>query len=199
MTIRRRVTARYNSRARMRPSPGVTPSVQHREETDAQDLPASPELAPPEPPSVRAAVPLEPPVVDAPSEDVAPMSFSAYVRDARDRAERIVRQHPARDGGFEAVCQPCVVAYPCDAVRAARDVLAISDALTLDEPVSRASIVELFSDLLDVRAPLTRASAPGLNAHLRPPRPNPDYRQRTGDRNGGGGASERPRSSRFWT
>jgi hypothetical protein len=46
--------------------------------------------------------------------------------DARARAEQILGRHPCREG---AKCPTCAVDYPCDAVRAAEDVIAICKAI----------------------------------------------------------------------
>jgi hypothetical protein len=94
--------------------------------------------------------------VDAPAAP-PPVSLSSHLREARARAEEILWQHPRREGPWGSMCQLCLVAYPCDAMRAAEDVIAISAKLHLGQPLSGAALLELMTELV---APGAADSAP---------------------------------------
>jgi hypothetical protein len=76
--------------------------------------------------------------------------LSAYLRDARARADQILREHPRSEGDTAPTCQLCLLAYPCDAVRAAEDVIEISTKLQLDRLVASKDLLELMTDLVDL-------------------------------------------------
>jgi hypothetical protein len=99
------------------------------------------------------------------------ISLSAYLRDARARAEEILRQHPRHDGRAGSTCQPCLVDYPCDAVRAAEDVIAISAKLHLGRPLSSTALLQLMTDLVDLGA----TDSVRENPKADPPAPRAEY------------------------
>lgn len=92
------------------------------------------------------------------------MSLSTYLREARVRAEEIRWQHPRREGPGGSTCQLCLVAYPCDAMRAAEDVIAISAMLHLGQPLSGAAVLELMTDLVALGATDTDLTSPTADA-----------------------------------
>jgi hypothetical protein len=144
MPITRRVTARFHKR-KAEALTTASPSGVRREESEERNLPIietrSDLVAP------RAQIP-------RPTRAPAPQSISLfeYLRDARTRAEEILREHPRHEGGNGTTCEPCLVAYPCDAVRAAQDVIAISAKLHLGRPLSGKTLLGLMTDLVDLGA-----------------------------------------------
>ena len=76
--------------------------------------------------------------------DPRTMSLSAYVRLARARAEDILRKHGRDEGRTDSTCELCLVSYPCDAVRAAEDMIAINAKLHPSRPLSGEALLELF-------------------------------------------------------
>jgi len=78
--------------------------------------------------------------------------LSDYLRDARARAEEIIGDHPRHEGPNGTTCEPCLVAFPCDAVRAAEDVIAITARLRLAELVSSKALFEVMTELADLGA-----------------------------------------------
>jgi hypothetical protein len=75
----------------------------------------------------------------APPVEPRPISRAEHLRHARERADDIVLRHARVEGRGHATCPLCTVSYPCDAVRAAMDVIAISsEALELAEVRSSA-------------------------------------------------------------
>jgi hypothetical protein len=145
MAITRRVTARFHKRARTASLTGSSPSGVRREESDVRNLPMIETLSGLVDTRAQTSRPTRAPTSRA-------MSLSAYLRDARARAEEILRQHPRHDGRTGATCQPCLAAYPCDAVRASEDVIAISAKLHLGRPLSSKALLELMTDLVDLGA-----------------------------------------------
>ena len=158
MSISRRVTARYNRRKRMGVlKPDASPSYNRREEPDAfrddqeecrvANLPVAEFRSDPTPTSPA-------PTHSAPTvDDRRSMSLCRTLRDARARAEEILWQHPRHEvPGGSTSCQLCLVAYPCDAIRAAEDVIAISARLHLGESLSGSALLELMNELVDLGA-----------------------------------------------
>ena len=157
MGISRRVTARFSSRTRTSsPTTGASPSTDDRGKPDARNLPGAD---------------LQSDLVDT-LVDSRPVSLSAYLRTARARAEEILWQHPRRESPTASTCELCLVAYPCDAIRAAEDVIAISEKLHLCEPLSGAALLELMTHLVDLAA---------TDSGTDPPAPRGDYQIRTDD------------------
>ena len=114
--IRRRVTARFHSRSRSAPTAPMAaplPTSERREENATRNLPVR------EPRSgLVAATPGR--------------SGFRQRSDARERAEEILARHPRFEG---STCPMCAVEYPCDAARAAEDVIAICKAIDGSESV----------------------------------------------------------------
>jgi hypothetical protein len=138
--ISRRVTARFHKRARTAsrtpaPSPGNC-----REESDERNLPVT------ETPLAHLVR------TPAPAVPTSGSTLSAYLRDARARAEQVLRDHPRSEGNAASTCQLCMLAYPCDAVRAAEDVIAISTKLELGKLRSSKALLEFMTDLVDLGA-----------------------------------------------
>jgi hypothetical protein len=144
MTITRRVTARFHKRARTASPTGASTSGVRREESDERNLPmvgTHSDLVATHAQTSR--------LTHAPSSKS--VSLCAYLRDARARAEEILQQHPRHDERTGSTCPTCLVAYPCDAVRAAADVTAITAKLSLGRLSSKA-LLELMIDLVDLGA-----------------------------------------------
>jgi hypothetical protein len=157
MPITKRVTARFNKRMRSSHSRAeVSPPAAIREESELREATAVRNL----PIAVR-------PLTEARSEPVishvescalthAPtpssIRLSDYLRDARARAEEIIGDHPRHEGPNGTTCEPCLVAFPCDAVRAAEDVIAITARLRLAELVSSKALFEVMTELADLGA-----------------------------------------------
>ena len=164
MAITRRVTARFHKRTRTASLTGASPSSVPREEPDGRNLPMI---------ETRSCLVATRAQTSRPTH--APTSrsigLSAYLRDARARAEEILRQHPRHDGRTGSTCQPCSVAYPCDAVRAAEDVIAITAKLYLGRPLSSKALLELMTDLVDLGATDTVRENPKAD----PPAPRAEY------------------------
>jgi hypothetical protein len=167
MEIRRRVTARFSSRRRKSSPTGASPSIGDRGESDVRNLPAADHQS-----GGLVAT------VAAPR----PISLSAYLRTARAHAEEILWQHPRRESPTASTCQLCLVTYPCDAIRAAEDVITISEKLHLCKPLSGAALLELMTQLVDLSATDTGAD---------PSVPRGDHRPGTDD----GLAQDTPRQS----
>ena len=157
MPISKRVTARFNKRARKTSPTGASPSDVRREESDVRNLPMietrSGLVA------TRAQTP-RPTPAPAPAPTSRAIRLSVYLRDARTRAEEILRQHPRHDGPTGAMCQRCLVAHPCDGVHAAQDVIAITAKLHLGRPLSSKALLELMTDLVDLGATDTARQNP---------------------------------------
>jgi hypothetical protein len=141
MPITRRVTARFYKRAKAASTTAAPPSSARREESDVRNLPII------ETRSDLVAAQVTRPTRAAASRSIG---LSESLRDARTRAEQILRQHPRHDGRNGSTCEPCMVAYPCDAVRAAHDVIAISAKLHLGRALSGKALLELMTDLVDL-------------------------------------------------
>ena len=185
MPITRRITARYYKRARTKSlagASGASPSSVPREEPEVRNLPISETLSglvttsaqtsPPTHAPAQKAIPEAPTskaIVHAPAAKA--ISLSAHLRDARARAEEILRQHPRHDGRTGATCQPCLVDFPCDAVRAAQDVIAITAKLHVGRPLSNKALLELLSELVDLGA----TGAARANPKADPPAPRAKY------------------------
>lgn len=144
MPISRRVTARFHKRTRKAPPTAAAPSADRREESDVRIVP----VARPRSGLVAMQTPTRP--THAPTSEST--RLSVYLRDARARAEQILRDHPRSDGNLASTCQLCMLAYPCDAVRAAEDVIAISAKLALGPPLSTRALLEFMTDLADLGA-----------------------------------------------
>src|SRR5262245_21581524 len=158
MPISKRVTARFYKRARTRPTSiaSASPSCVRREDSELHNLPVV------ETPVVEPAV--EAPVMETHSNLVAQtfrtsralsrsISFSDYLRDARTRAEKILREHPRYDGSTGPTCEPCLAAYPCDAAKAAEDVISIVSRL--HHPgrfLASRALLDFMADLVDLAA-----------------------------------------------
>jgi hypothetical protein len=190
MGISRRVTARYNKRMRtVRPIPAPT-TGDLREQSAVSNLPVAESVpesrsdlvahAPPEhapAPENRPALEHRPapehrPVPEhRPAPAPAPRSsrLSALVRNARGRAETILRQHPRREETGGATCQLCLFAYPCDAVRIAEDVISITEKLQLGRLGSSQALLDLVIELVDLGDPPAPRADRGLgSAQLTP-------------------------------
>jgi hypothetical protein len=166
MAIGRRVTSRFYKRVRKVSPTGASPSVDLREESDVRNLPVA------ETRSGLVAM-----HASSARHTHAPTSgssrLSAYLRDARARAEQILREHPCHKGDTASTCQLCSLAYPCDAVRAAEDVIAISAKLQVGRLRSSKALLEFMMELADLGAtdtvrerskaspPAARADGPG--------------------------------------
>ena len=94
------------------------------------------------------AKPIHAPAPPAPN----PISITAHLRAARARAEAILREHPLHEGPSGSSCQSCLLAYPCDAVQAAQDVIAITTKLQPGRLGSSRALVEFMADLVELRA-----------------------------------------------
>jgi hypothetical protein len=164
MAITRRVTARFHKRARTASPIGAAPSGVRREESDVRNLPVVETRSGLVATRAQTSRPTHAPTSRS-------ISLSAYLRDARARAEEILREHPRHDGCTGATCQPCLVAYPCDAVRAAEDVIAISAKLHLGELLSSKALLEFMTDLVDLGATHTALENPRSD----PPAPRADH------------------------
>ena len=145
MSISRRVTARFHKRAKTASPTGASPSGVRREESDVRILPVAETRS-----DLVATHAQTSRTTHAPSSKS--VSLSAYLRDARARAEKILQQHPRHDGRTGSTCPTCLVAYPCDAVRAAADVTAITTKLHLSRLPSSKALLELMIDLVDLGA-----------------------------------------------
>jgi len=148
MGISKRVTARYYKRVRTASPASASPSVVRREESDVRNLPAVETHSP--------AAEAHSDLVTAQTQISRPThaeittstSLYAHLRDARARAEQILREHPRHDGRTGATCQPCLVDYPCDAVRAAEDVIAITDKLRVRRLDSSKDLLKVMTELI---------------------------------------------------
>jgi hypothetical protein len=148
MGISKRVTARYYKRVRTASPASASPSVVRREESDMRNLPAVETHSP--------AAEGHSDLVSAHAQISRPthaeistsISLWAHLRDARARAEQILRDHPRPDGRTGATCQPCLVDYPCDAVRAAEDVIAITDKLRVRRLDSSKDLLKVMTELI---------------------------------------------------
>ena len=170
MPISRRVTARFNKRERRSAAASLAaPPVaqpEAREKIDTRNLPAI-EIPVPDLRSELLTAPAQVLARERPEkservEAPRPASLSAHLREARARAAEIIRQHPCRDELTGPACPSCVVSYPCDAVRAARDVIALSERLSLRPQVSGEALLALMADLVGLgarSAPLRDARA----------------------------------------
>jgi hypothetical protein len=159
MAITRRVTARYRSRhMAASQTPAASPSGDNPGKSDVRNLPVAelhsgivdePAASPPVSrfSNLREAAP-------------PPVSLSSHLCEARARAEEILSQHPRREGPWGSMCQLCLVAYPCDAMRAAGDVIAISAKLQLGQPLSGAALLELMTELVALGATDTALRRP---------------------------------------
>ena len=149
MAIRKRITARFHKRVRTAAATDASGSDTRREESDARDLPVAGTrsglvaigAAAPRPAKAPTTRPARVPSSGS-------IRLSTYLRDARARAEQILREHPRSDTA--STCQLCSLAYPCDAVRAAEDVIEISAKLRLDRLGSSRDLLELMTDLVDL-------------------------------------------------
>ena len=150
MTISRRVTARFNKRARhVRREPvsdASSGALPLPDEYNLHPLPIPEALSGLVAPC-KQATPLKQP---KPATISRSIRLSAYLRDARARAEEILREHPHHDGCTGATCQACLAAYPCDAARAAQDVIAICEELHLGRLLSSKALLELMIELVDL-------------------------------------------------
>jgi hypothetical protein len=141
MSISRRVTARYYKRTRAALQTGPAPSGVHREGTDVRNLPVS---------EARSdLVATEAKISQPTAQPTRSIRVSASLRDARARAEEILRDHPRRDGRTGTTCLICLTAYPCDAVRAAEDVIAITSRLRVGRLLSSKALLEVMTELVD--------------------------------------------------
>ena len=156
MPITRRVTARFNKRAKSHPRAESSAPAAIRDESELQDESEVRDLA-------ISSLPIEEtrsePVIShvescalAHSPTPSSIQLCAYLRDARARAEQILGDHPRHEGPNGTSCQICLVEFPCDAVRAAEDVIAITAKLRLAELVSSKALLEVVTDLMEVRA-----------------------------------------------
>ena len=159
MSISRRVTARYNKRARAAkpnpaqlsgitpPAPEVQPEVcilpiatapiaEARIEDSRSDLMASLPA-----PTYRPTSPKTPPP--------RPVALATFVRDARSRAEKVLREHPRREEAHGSTCQLCSFAYPCDAVRVADDLILLSKRLQLGSFRSSKELLDFMNELVE--------------------------------------------------
>src|SRR5262245_2849220 len=152
MTISRRVTARFHNRARMASRTPASPAEHRGEESDVRNLPVA------EPRSGLLAMHTPTRPTHAPT--LASTRLSAYLRDARARAERVLRDHPRSEGNVASTCQLCMLAFPCDAVRVAEDVIAISAKLEVGRLLSTKALLELMTDLVDLGAADRRLESP---------------------------------------
>ncbi len=143
MAIRKRVTARFYKRARTASPTGASPSDDRQEESGVCNLP----VAETHSGLVTAHAPASRPT-RAPTSGSS--NLSAYLREARARAEEILREHPRHEGRSDSTCQLCLVAYPCDAARAAQDVIAISAKLHLGRLDSSKALLAVMTDLVDL-------------------------------------------------
>jgi hypothetical protein len=141
MTLNRRVTARFHKRARTASRTASPPDVSCGE-SDVHDRPVD---------ETGSNLVARHAQISRPAHATA-ISLAACLRDARARAEEILREHPRFEGTTGATCEPCLAAYPCDAARAAEDVIAITSRLQLPRLVSSKALLELMTDLLDLGA-----------------------------------------------
>jgi len=152
MPITKRVTARFHKRARsshfraeLSPPAAVREESELRKEGEVRNLPIAEVRSEPVIPHVQScALPHAP----TPSS----IRLSDYLRDARARAEQILGDHPRHEGPNGTTCELCLVGFPCDAVRAAEDVIAITARLRLAELVSSKALFEVITDLADLGA-----------------------------------------------
>jgi hypothetical protein len=148
MAISRRITARFNKRVRTpRPALVALPDDVPKQ-TEVRNLPVAEARSDLVTPQAQTYQPKKP----VPGPNSRPISLSAHLRDARARAEAILRQHPRDEGSARSTCQTCLFTYPCDAVRIAEDVIAITAALQLGGRSSK-SLLELMSELVDLDTP----------------------------------------------
>jgi hypothetical protein len=142
MAISRRVTARFHKRVRRgavsNGSSGVLPDA-----SNVKQLPVPEALSGLVAPCKQATRP-------KPATISRSIRLSTYLLDARARAEEILREHPHHDGCTGATCQACLAAYPCDAARAAQDVIAICEELHLGRLLSSKALLELMTELVDL-------------------------------------------------
>ena len=143
MTISRRVTARFHKRVRKASPVGASvasPSVDHREEPEVRILPVT---------ETRSGfvAPRTARLTYAPTSES--LGLSAHLRRARSRAEQVLREHPRHEDPTIPTCQVCLLAYPCDAVQIAEDVIAISEKLQVDRLRSSKALLEFMTDLVD--------------------------------------------------
>jgi hypothetical protein len=115
MPITKRVTARYHSRRAAR-APGASPLREQRQKSDVRDGFDEQKDRP------TAHTDLVAECADLHQ----PMSLSPNLGHIRARAEQILRRHPRGGGLTDPSCEICLVQYPCDAVQAAQDVIAIT-------------------------------------------------------------------------
>jgi hypothetical protein len=144
MPITRRVTARFHKR-KAAALTTAEPSGVRREESDERNLPIIETRSDLVATRVQVARPTRAPASRS-------IGLAECLRDARARAEEILRQHPRHDGRNGSTCEACLVAYPCDAVRAAQDVIAISAKLHLGRPLSGKTLLALMTDLVELGA-----------------------------------------------
>ena len=147
MTISKRVTARFYKRER-RVSPIHAPaSSAGSGQSDVRNLPAMETRSGLVASQAKTAKPTTLP-------GRAPTSTSTHLtvslRDARARAEEILRKHFSYEGRTGPTCHSCLDAYPCDAVRAAQDVTAITSKLHLDRLGSSTALIAFMIDLLEL-------------------------------------------------
>lgn len=149
MAISRRVTARFYKRARTASLAAASRPAERREESAVPNLPVTETRSglvarqtPAQPTRIR---PTHAPTTGS-------TRLSDYLRDARGRAEQILRDHPCSEGNGAATCQLCLLAYPCDAARAAEDVIAIGSKLDVGRLRSTKALLELMSDLVELGA-----------------------------------------------
>jgi hypothetical protein len=173
MPISRRVTARFHKRARTVSLANKPSSDVRREQSTVTNLPVVETRAPAED---RSPVETHSDLVTAltqtsrsqrvttASANAQPTSesagFSAYLRDARARAEQILADHPRHEGPNGTSCQPCLVKYPCDAVRAAEDVIGITKKLDLERLLSSRALLQFLTELVELGAAETAPENP---------------------------------------
>lgn len=143
MSISRRVTARFHKRVRKASPTGASPSEECREGSDVRNLPVAETRSD----LVAARAAAARPTLALTSRS---SSLSACLRDARARADQILREHARQEEDTAPTCQLCSLAYPCDAVRAAEDVIAISAKLQVGRPLSSKALLELMTDLVEL-------------------------------------------------
>ena len=150
MAITQRVTARFRSARGRHPRPaGRRPATSGK--SDVRNLPVA------ETRSGLVARARRPPAGEPPTSRASASPRTCAMRAlAPRRSSRSTRV--TRTCG--STCQPCLVAYPCDAMRAAEDVIAITAKLHLGQPLSGAALLELMTDLVALRATDTFARSP---------------------------------------
>ena len=150
MPITKRVTARFNKRARSHPRAETAAPAAIREESELRDqsevrnLPIAETRSEPVISHVESCALAHSPTPSS-------IHLCAYLHDARARAEQILGDHPRHERPNGTTCEICLVEFPCDAVRAAEDVIAITARLRLAELVSSKALLEVVTDLMEGR------------------------------------------------